>query len=167
MIERKLREFDAVLTECGSASVRRGIGTRFMMALSRLAQRRLAIGIAVMSLLFQVVMSSVHFAPHLTGSQGGEGFGSSALGFVCSSLSAKSGLLNKAGTPNQIPDHEAAKNCLICLAFSEAAPGAPVVASSIAAPQSSYRLAIWEGGTLPGGRRSDLSFSRGPPSAQA
>lgn len=138
-----------------------------MMALSRLAQRRLAIGIAVLSLLFQVVMSSLHFAPHMVGSQGSRGSGASALGSVCSSLSARFGLLNKGATPGETPDHDAAKNCLICLAFSEAVSGVHVAAYSILAPWPSYRFAIWEGDVLPRNGRGDHSYSRGPPGAQS
>jgi hypothetical protein len=167
MIEKKLRGVRRRFHWVGLASLRRGIRVRFMMALSRLAQRRLAIGIAAMSLLFQVVMSSIHFAPHMVDTQSSRGFGTGALSFVCSSVSAQFGLLKRGETPNQTPDHDATKNCLICLTFSEVSSGAPEVASSILAPQPSYRFAIWEGDTLPGGHRSDLSYSRGPPSARS
>lgn len=146
----------------------------FMTVVTRLARRRLAIGIAVTSLLFQVMMSCFHFAPSMASSMASP-WGSNIWGpnapsaglFVCSRAGVKNPIPGDSGLPAQTPGGDATKNCMVCLAFSEASLGAPVAGPVLFSARPAGGFHIWRGEDVPGGVSAEFVNSRGPPRAKA
>jgi hypothetical protein len=151
-----------------------------MAVVSRLAQRRLATGIAAASLLFQSVMSCLHIAsnvaaPWVVSEESVQKPGSLNLGpgaltlglFVCSAIGVKR--VSPDGGGSKAPGRDRGGNCPFCLTFSKMPPGAPVSASGpgLFFARVEGAFAIPRSGSVPGGLPVAFVNSRGPPRASA